>query len=59
MGFGYRKIDAPFLYRLVSKSQGPEHLVASNLKPAEVISIIGLSHIVRVAVDYTDSCFMT
>jgi hypothetical protein len=59
MGFGNRQINAPFLYRLVSKPQGSEHLVASNLKPPEVISIIGLTHIIRVTVDYADACFVT
>jgi hypothetical protein len=59
VGFGDWKINAPFLYRLIGKSQGPEHLVASSLKPPEIISIIGLPHIVRVAVYYANGCFMT
>jgi hypothetical protein len=58
MGFGDRKINVPFFYRLVGKSQGSEHLVAANLKPPQVIPVIGLTHIIGVTVNYTDGCFV-
>jgi hypothetical protein len=58
VGFGDRKINALFLYRLIGKAQGPEHLVAPDLKPPEIVSIIGLTHIIRVAVNYAGGCLV-
>jgi hypothetical protein len=59
MGFGYRKKYAIFLYGFVCKPQKPEHFTATDLKPAKVVPIIGLAHVVRIPVNDAVSCAMT
>jgi hypothetical protein len=48
--FGYRQKYALILNDLIGKPQVSEHFTAPDFKPAKVITVIGLSHIVGVAV---------
>jgi hypothetical protein len=51
MGFGYGEKYTIVFYGFVRKSQGPEHFTATDLKPAKIVSIIGLAHVVGIPVN--------
>jgi len=43
----------------IREPQRSEHFAAPDFKPSKVVAVIGLSHIIRVAVDNAVGCAMT